>query len=212
MANGFEQGDKEMTVTNEIKKLEHAFEVFNNHFYNGELETPVIQFYADTKEKTRGWVTIQDVWNGSGRKCKELNICANCGDVDMSEIYATLLHEMAHVYNIEHGITDTSSNGYYHNKSFKKTAEEHGLIVTKSKKYGWCESILTQDALDVVLDNFTSRDDLSMHYEVPKKEKKKKKQNSFKHVCPKCGAIARTSKDGMHLICGDCMEVMVQED
>ena len=43
-----------MTVTNEIKKLENAFKEFNVWFYNNELETPVIQFYADQKEKTYG--------------------------------------------------------------------------------------------------------------------------------------------------------------
>ena len=41
----------------------------------------------------------------------------------MAELAATLLHEMAHLYNLEHGIQDVSNNGYYHNMKFKATAE-----------------------------------------------------------------------------------------
>lgn len=200
-----------MTVTNEIKKLENAFKEFNAWFYNNELETPVIQFYADQKEKTYGWITTHDVWNQYGEKTKELNICANFADRDMNNIYATLLHEMAHLYNMKHGINDVSNNGYYHNKHFKATAEAHGLIIEKDKKYGWNNSTLNLEAQRFVSETLADMK-ITMSYEVPAKEPKEKKKNSFKHVCPVCGAIARTSKDGMHLICGDCMVEMIQED
>ena len=200
-----------MTVTNEIKKLEKAFEVFNERFYGNELKRPVIQFYADTKEKTYGWITTSQVWNENGYKTYEINICANFADRGMAKIYATLLHEMAHLYNLEHGIIDTSSNGYYHNKNFRKTAEEHGLIVSKDSKYGWSVTNLNENAESFINDTFIS-ENLTMKYQMPPKKEKTKKQNSFKHVCPNCGAIARTSKDGMHLVCGDCMVEMIQED
>lgn len=200
-----------MTVTSEIAKLEKAFEMLNGRFYDGELDKPVIQFYADQKEKTYGWITTHDVWNQYGEKTKELNICANFADRDMNNIYATLLHEMAHLYDMKHGITDVSNNGYYHNKRFKATAEAHGLIIEKDKKYGWNTSFLTLEAQDFIA-NALSDIKLTMSYEIPAKEPKEKKQNSFKHVCPKCGAIARTTKDSVHLICADCMEIMVIED
>lgn len=200
-----------MTVTKEIEKLEKAFKEFNAWFYNNELETPVIQFYADPKEKTYGWITRHDVWNQYGEKTKELNICANTADRDMDNIYATLLHEMAHLYNMKHGITDVSNNGYYHNKRFKETAEAHGLIIEKDKKYGWNTSFLSLEAQRFVSDTLADLK-ITMSYKAPTKEPKEKKQNSFKHVCPKCGAIARTTKDSVHLICSDCMEVMVIED
>lgn len=202
-----------MTVTNEIKKLEEAFRIFNEHFYNGELEIPVIQFYADNKEKSYGWITQHDVWNAGGFRAKEINICANFADRNMDDIYATLLHEMAHLYNIENGIADVSSNGYYHNKRFKETAERHGLVIEKDKKYGWSNTSLNDEARDFINDRLNGIS-LNMTYKTPSKGegKPKKKQNSFKHVCPECGAIARTSKDGMHLICGDCMVEMIQED
>lgn len=199
-----------MTVTNEIKKLENAFDIFNARFYNNELRKPVIQFYADTKEKSYGWITTDEVWDENGNRNREINICANFADRGMIDVYATLLHEMAHLYNIEHGIADVSGNGYYHNKNFKKTAEAHGLIITKDSKYGWSNTSLDGEALRFV--SAMLNDSLGMTYRMPHKEKKTKKQNSFKHVCPQCGAIARTSKDGVHLICGDCMVEMAQED
>ena len=44
-----------------------------------------------------------------------------------------MLHEMAHLYNLENGIKDTSRAGTYHNAKFKATAEEHGLICERSE-------------------------------------------------------------------------------
>lgn len=49
---------------------------------------------------------------------------------------ATLLHEMAHLYNLVHGI-QVSNNGYYHNHKFKAIAKSNGLQVEKHAKYGW---------------------------------------------------------------------------
>ena len=47
-----------------------------------------------------------------------------------------MLHEMAHLYNLNHGIKDVSNNGYYHNKKFKETAEAHGLAISHHHTYG----------------------------------------------------------------------------
>lgn len=58
----------------------------------------------------------------------------------------TLLHEMTHLYNLEHDIQDVSNNGYYHNMKFKATAEAHGFHIEKHAKYGWTVTTLAPEA------------------------------------------------------------------
>ena len=58
------------------------------------------------------------------------------------KLATTLLHEMAHLYNLVHGIQAVSNNGYYHNQKFKATAESHGLHIEKHAKYGWTVTTL----------------------------------------------------------------------
>jgi hypothetical protein len=53
------------------------------------------------------------------------------------EVLDTLLHEAAHGIAHTRGIQDTSRQGRYHNTSYKKIAQEVGLVVTKTDPIGW---------------------------------------------------------------------------
>ena len=64
----------------------------------------------------------------------DINLCAEYLDRPIFELAATLLHEMAHFYNLVHDIQDVSNNGYYHNMKFKATTEAHGLHIEKSTR------------------------------------------------------------------------------
>lgn len=66
----------------------------------------------------------------------------------MNEVCATLLQEMAHLYNLQNGIQDVSNNGYYHNMKFKATAEAHGLHIEKHPRYGWTVATVTPKTED----------------------------------------------------------------
>ncbi len=54
-----------------------------------------------------------------------------------AEIFNTLLHEAAHGIAWQRKVQDTSRQGRYHNREYKKIAEEVGLGVQKDKTYGW---------------------------------------------------------------------------
>ena len=62
-------------------------------------------------------------------------------------VFGTLLHEAAHALNFANGLQDTSRNGRYHNKVFKKTAIDMGMIVSKLKiknsSFGWARTQCT---------------------------------------------------------------------
>lgn len=126
-----------LQISEIVKKTEEMFDLFNTHFYNGELTRPAITVSPDGGRGAYGWCSIHEIWNAENELYREINLCAEYLDRPITEIAATLLHEMSHLYNLQHDIQDVSSNGYYHNMKFKTTTEAHGLHIEKHSKYGW---------------------------------------------------------------------------
>lgn len=179
---------KETSLKPVIEKLENLFSKFNEKFYNGELQTPVITVSPDTTKGAYGWCTAWKAWSvGEQKKVTdlatltkealeamkkddgfyEINICAEHLARPFEQVAETLLHEMVHLYNLQIGVQDTSRGGTYHNKKYKEAAELHRKSLPK----------------------------------IPGAAKTK--QSSRKYVCPVCGCIIRATKE-VHVICGDC--------
>jgi len=140
-------------LTDEIRRL---FDLFNEHYYAGELARPVITIQTNGRERrVMGWCTCDKVWKDhtTGEYYYEITICSEYLYRDVKEICSTLLHEMVHLYCQEKGIKDTSRSNTYHNKRFKEMAESHGLIVTYDEKIGWSSSQLTPEAMTFVEEN-----------------------------------------------------------
>lgn len=189
-----------------VKKTEELFDLFNAHFYNGELTRPAITVSPDGGRGAYGWCSVQEVWKADNEMHREINLCAEYLDRPMNEVCATMLHEMVHLYNLLHGIEDTSNNGYYHNKRFKDTAEAHGLHIEKDKKYGWTVTSLTPEAEAWLKD--TLGDESINASRLPeasgvKGGGSKSKNRSIKYVCPECGTIIRATRE-VNVVCGDC--------
>lgn len=60
----------------------------------------------------------------------------------------TLIHELAHARANLAEIRDTSNNGRYHNKKFKKLAEEMGIELDLAPTIGWSVTTLPQATAD----------------------------------------------------------------
>lgn len=198
-----------MTITNDIQKLETLYNQLNKEFYNGELEEVTITYKDNIK--AYGYITVNKVWSkideAEGKRY-EINISSNSINRGYEKVCATLLHEMAHLYNLEHDIKDCSNNNKFHNKKFKATAEAHGLEISKDDRYGWTITEIAEWAKPVI-EKFHVEFETLRHVQEKGPSKKAK---SYKHVCPICGAIARTTKDTIHLICGDCnVEMEIEE-
>lgn len=207
-----------------IEKLESLFSSFNQKFYNGELQTPVITVSPDTTKGAYGWCTSWKAWSNLDPDSKttdisqmskadldamqnegfyEINICAEHLARPFEQVAETLLHEMVHLYNLQIGVQDTSRNGTYHNKKFKEAAEQHGLDVGKDPKYGWTITTLDEDARAFV-DSLQDKKFELHRKHLPKiPGLSKAKQSSRKYVCPMCGLIIRATKE-VNVICGDC--------
>ena len=211
-----------LQISEIVKKTEDMFDLFNSHFYDGALSRPAITVSPDGGRGSYGWCSVYEIWQKDGSEAyREINICAEYIDRPISEVAATMLHEMAHLYDLQNGIMDVSNNGYYHNKQFKATAEAHGLHIEKHPQYGWTITTLADEtaawlagqpgicdiaASRKMLLQVKSGDEDEGGEEAPKTVKggrQTSKNRSIKYVCPKCGAIIRATKQ-VNVVCGDC--------
>ena len=207
-----------LQISEIVKKTEEMFDLFNQHFYNGELIRPAITVSPDGGRGAYGWCSVYEIWNNENEAYREINICAEYIDRPISEVAATMLHEMAHLYNLTHDIQDVSNNGYYHNTKFKDTAEAHGLHIEKDPRYGWTVTTLTEDTaswlaeqpgmVDITasrktLLQITTDDGEEPKITTVKGGRQTSKNRSIKYVCPECGTIIRATRE-VNVVCGDC--------
>ena len=99
-----------LSISEIVAKTERMFDLFNDHFYAGELARPAITVSPDGGRGAYGWCTVYEIWQANGQAYREINICAEYINRPISDVAATMLHEMAHLYNLTHGIKDVSNN------------------------------------------------------------------------------------------------------
>ena len=213
-----------LQISEIVAKTETMFDLFNNCFYNGELQRPAITVSPDGGHGAYGWCSVYEIQSSKTEAYREINICAEYIDRPIGDVAATMLHEMAHLYDLTHGISDVSNNGYYHNQKFKETAEAHGLHIEKHATYGWTITTLTEEtaawlAAQPGMETFTASRKTLMQVTIMgdddeegegetttttiKGGRQTSKNRSIKYVCPLCGAIIRATKK-VNVLCGDC--------
>lgn len=213
---------KELTKYSRLAQyLEKLFNMLNEDFFDGVLERPVISIQSTPR--AYGHYVLADIWNVNGEGCREINIGAGTLDRPIEETVATLLHEMCHMLadTILH-TQDCSRGGTYHNRTFKRIAEEHGLYVQRSEKYGWAHTSPSDELIDWILNNNIQEIKLNRceayglceggretGTTVPPTSRRTARNNSRRYVCPCCGAIVRATRS-VNLICGDCVEIMLE--
>ena len=183
-----------LNISEIVAKAEAMFDLFNDHFYAGEMARPAITVSPDGGRGAYGWCSVYEIWQANGAAYREINICAEYINRPIGEVAATMLHEMAHLYNLNHGIKDVSNNGYYHNKKFKETAEWVAMQPELSDI-----AASRQTTLQIK----TKGDDDGESTTTIKGGRSTSKNRSIKYVCPKCGTIIRATKL-VNVVCGDC--------
>ena len=196
-----------------IEKLESLFSTFNKHFFNGELEKPIITISPDTTKGAYGWCTSWKAWKHSlddKEGYYEINMCAEYLNRPFLDTCSTLIHEMVHLLNLQNKVQDTSRSGKYHNKKFKEVAEQHGLKVDKSEKYGWAITALTEEAAEWIKSTYKDDKGFELFRSKLPKIKTSSSSSSRKYVCPGCGTIIRATKE-VRVMCTDC-ELKFEEE
>lgn len=194
--------------------LQAAFNAINRDFYNSELEKVIITTKEGRKKNAYGWIEVNKNWQQNGTARHEINISVDfLGERTVIETITTLMHEMAHLYNIQHEIKDTTRSGLYHNKEFKKTAEAHGLMVSRMEKTGWSYTRPKESTILWIEKNITIKSFGIFKRTAEDKGNRKTtaKQSYKKYICPACGLIVRATKE-CNIACMDCDEPMYNNE
>lgn len=204
------------TIKNIINELDNLFKIFNYKFFDSELMKPVITIQTNGKDRNvLGWCTTRKMWQNTetNQDFYEITICAEYLYRDIIEIASTLLHEMAHLYNLQHDIKDVSRNATYHNKKFKETAEKCGLTVEYDTKYGWTITKPTEETIEFINSLKLDRQEFTLTRKTVGAGPapiEKPKQSFRKYICPVCNVTVRATKD-VNIRCGDCDVTMEKE-
>lgn len=210
------------TMSRLTGQLEKAFRLLNEHFFDNQLEAPIIT--VSPTANAYGHYTPYDAWTSNGEGRREINIASATLDRPLEEVIATLLHELCHLYNDTILRVCDSKDGYYHNDHFFKTAITHGLNCERVPRYGYARTTPSDELLQFLLDHDEIReielcrakepDTITVTVTGGDKDstvsvKGKKTSNSRRWVCPGCGAIVRSTRP-VNLICGDCLEHFIE--
>ena len=129
-------------------KLVEAFEFFNEAL-DTKLDNPVFTLIPNRgRQSYYGWYW-QGRWKDGKKTLPEINITADTLKRSVEDICETIIHEMVHYKNNVAEIVDCNNN-QYHNKHFKKRAEEFGLKVEKVKNKGYARTALDEKAIIMV--------------------------------------------------------------
>lgn len=211
------------SITRAVSLLEKMYRYFNEHCFDGRLHNCTI-----TVEKMRGafgcyWIHPQYLIKGDTAHYKiALNVQHLTKPVEF--VAAVLLHEMCHHAAAVDGVQDCSNHGVYHNVKFKAYAEGTGFLTCeRCSVYGWTDTNPNDAMLMLCADQDWPEFQIAELYpliplDTPAESGKpdkpaapaKPRQSSIKHVCPKCGLIARTTKQAL-IVCGNCRVDMIPQ-
>lgn len=200
--------------------LEKIYRALNEQYFGGEIEEPVITIQSTPR--AYGHVTVAKAWHrADGRLCHELNIGAGTLDRPIEYVVATVLHEMVHLYNLQHGIQDCSRGGTYHNKHFRDAATARDLIISYDSRIGWSVTEPSDALIDFILeqgwsdikmgriDGYTARGTGRGPAGGITPPPPPKTSSTRKLICPKCGQSVRATRT-VNILCGDCLLPMVE--
>jgi hypothetical protein len=216
-------------LKNYQEMLEYGFDVLNRVYFNNEL--PPIVICIMSSKSTYGHYTVNKEWRVDDEHLHEINVSAEHLDRPIENVMSTLLHEMIHYYCALNGINDTSQNGRYHNKNFKREAEARGLIISQAPYIGWSVTEPSMEFIEVIRSNGIEKPlDINRdgYYSMvgnggdsaggdggedgmgPDGQPiHKKKSSTRKYVCPSCGNSFRATKT-LHVMCLSCYEEFVK--
>ena len=204
-------GAKEYIET--VTYLSKMYDFFNEKLFGSQLIKPVITISPDEKNKAYGWITRDKLWKESENDegMYEINISAQFLNRPISETASTLIHEMCHQWAKANSFQDTTRSGSFHNKLFRKIAEDHGLITEFSRGRGWSATTLKESTERLLQDFIRDNPNKLVYRVMPIKPHRVRNVSVRKYICPDCEASVRAT-EAVNVMCGDCMKQMQEEE
>lgn len=214
---------KELTSYNRVAGyLNKIFDLLNEEYFESSLSRPTITIQSTPK--AYGHFSLnKDTWISKLGGTHEINIGAGTLARPIENVVATLLHEMVHYFNHVNGVQDCSRGNTYHNGKFRRAAEERGLIVTHSDKYGWSYTEPSDELLEFCLkfgltEILINRNEATYfrvggasgaHSGASGTVTPPRTSSTRKYICPCCGMSVRATRT-VRIACVDCEEQMVE--
>jgi predicted SprT family Zn-dependent metalloprotease/ribosomal protein S27AE len=196
--------------------LERAFNHFNAKLFDDRLPPVVFTLRAGRKAHGYFWAE-QFTHRQDGDPTHEIAMNPATMSRELVDVLSTLVHEMTHLEQQEYGKPGKNGN---HNKEWVGLMERIGLIPSNTGQPGGKKTGRQMTHyIDPNGDFLTAASELvDTGFDLPFFTKpregakaKKKDLSKVKRTCPCCDANA-WAKQGSRLICGDCDELMIEEE
>lgn len=197
--------------------LEGAYAWFNERLFGDKLLPVVLNF---SRHANCYGFFAPDRWFDAVGDLVTHEISLNPSHLrhrDLRASYSTLVHEMVHCWQQEHG--KKKSKRGYHNGEWAEMMKRVGLQPTTTGLPGGSETgysvthmVIDGGAYDQAFQAMPDELKLPWLCEEPEKpEKEKRAKSKIKYTCASCDARA-WAKPGASLKCGDCDQVMAPEE
>lgn len=191
--------------------LQLAYDFFNENLFDNKLAPCIIVFGRDIK-RCYGYFHAEQ-WQHVESKLRTHTISLTPMHLDrpLQEIFGTLVHEMVHLWQHDHG-ENKSKNGY-HNKEWAEKMKEIGLYPSSTGQEGGKETgpkvshyIIGGGPFDNCFQNMP--EDIKLHWigAADQEKKKKPKREKTTYQCPGCEAKI-WGKPDLRVQCLECEEI-----
>lgn len=151
--------------------------------------------FAASRWRTDGEATLGEVFVGGEGLARGAR-----------DVVATLLHEAAHALADRRRIQDTSRQGRYHNRRFKRLAEELGLRVEHHPALGWSPTTLPDATSEWYAPVIAALAEALTVHRAAEPTQRRRRPSSVACVCS-CGRRIRIAPSVLEhgpVICGVC--------
>lgn len=195
-------------------EFQRAFTFFNDRLFRDHLDlVPDCLIVMTRKPKSHGYLAHNRWANAETGGLVHVNPL-DFIERSAEEVLSTLVHEMAHAWQVAHG--EKVPRVGYHNREWAEAMAEVGLIPTATGQEGGKQTGQRMTHLIEEGGAFARQAALLLdigwtipHIDIPE-EKKERKNNRPKYICPKC-AIQAWGKSGLNLRCEECEQRMEEE-
>ena len=197
-------------TTEQYGNLQRAYEYFNQRLFEGKLAHCMLLFGANKKNCMGYFHAKQWKRRGKGGECHTISLTPMYLDRSLKEIFATLVHEMVHLWQEDHG-EHKSKNGD-HNKEWGGMMKQVGLHPSNTGEEGGKETgqqmthyIVDGGPFDAAFQKLPKEIELAWLGVQTLTEKKKSPKTKVCYECPGC-ELKVWGKPDIIVMCGECEE------
>lgn len=189
------------------------YDYFNRKLFGGSLASVLLNF-SRASAKTLGSFAPKR-WGKGNASAHEISLSPSWLALRTpKETASTLVHEMVHAWQEEHG---DPGRGRYHNQEWADKMKSLGLQPTSTGEPGGAETgdsmthmIVKGGAFERAFDAMPKASHLPWSSFDKQREAKPRKKSKIKYTCMECMANAWARPES-NLMCGDCEEHMEPE-